>query len=111
MARRQGDFAGAQPSIVEAFIQFRREISVVAARGHDGRIECFDVTENEHRDHILKISRVPAEVTETLAAETRRIAGRIAEAFAYVGVLAVEIAGMSGWRTRPKAESAAEMAG
>jgi 5-(carboxyamino)imidazole ribonucleotide synthase len=82
---------GAQPAILEAFIPFRREISVIAARGHHGRIECFDVAENEHRNHILKISRVPADVTETVAAEARRIAGRIAEAFAYVGVLAVEM--------------------
>jgi 5-(carboxyamino)imidazole ribonucleotide synthase len=82
---------GGQPSIVEAFIGFEREISVVAARSHDGRIACFDVTENEHRDHILKISRAPAQVTAAVAAEARRIAERIAEAFGYVGVLAVEM--------------------
>jgi 5-(carboxyamino)imidazole ribonucleotide synthase len=82
---------GGQPSIVEAFIGFEREISVVAARSHDGRIACFDVTENEHRNHILKVSRVPAEVTPAVAAEARRIAERIAEAFSYVGVLAVEM--------------------
>jgi 5-(carboxyamino)imidazole ribonucleotide synthase len=82
---------GGQPSIVEAFIDFEREISVVAARSHDGRITCFDVTENEHRNHILKVSRAPAEVTPAVAAEARRIAERIAEAFAYVGVLAVEM--------------------
>jgi 5-(carboxyamino)imidazole ribonucleotide synthase len=64
---------------------------VIAARGHDGRIECFDVAENEHRNHILKVSRIPADVTETVGTEARRIAGRIAEAFAYVGVLAVEM--------------------
>jgi 5-(carboxyamino)imidazole ribonucleotide synthase len=82
---------GGQPSIVEAFIGFEREISVVAARSHDGRIACFDVTENEHRDHILKVSRAPAQVTPAVANEARRIAERIAEAFAYVGVLAVEM--------------------
>jgi 5-(carboxyamino)imidazole ribonucleotide synthase len=82
---------GGQPSIVEAFIGFEREISVVAARSHDGRIACFDVTENEHRDHILKISRAPAEVSPAVADEARRIAERIAEAFGYVGVLAVEM--------------------
>jgi len=82
---------GGQPSIVEAYVAFEREISMVAARGHDGRIECFDVAENQHSDHILKISRVPAEVTPAVAAEARRIAGRIAEAFGYVGVLAVEM--------------------
>ncbi len=82
---------GGQPSIVEAFITFEREISVVAARSHDGRIACFEVTENEHHNHILKISRAPAQVTPAVAAEARRIAERIAEAFAYVGVLAVEM--------------------
>ena len=82
---------GAQPAIVEAFIRFTQEISVVAARGHDGRIECFDVAENEHENHILKVSRAPAAVTQAVAAEARRIAARIAEAFDYVGVLAVEM--------------------
>jgi 5-(carboxyamino)imidazole ribonucleotide synthase len=82
---------GMQPSIVEAFVAFEREISVVAARGQDGRIESFDVTENEHRDHILKVSRVPATVTSEVNAEAHRIAARIAEAFGYVGVLAVEM--------------------
>jgi 5-(carboxyamino)imidazole ribonucleotide synthase len=83
--------AGGQPSIVEAFVPFEREISVVAARGRDGKIQCFDVAENEHRNHILKVSRIPADVTPAAAGEARRIAGRIAEAFGYVGVLAVEM--------------------
>jgi 5-(carboxyamino)imidazole ribonucleotide synthase len=79
------------PCILEGFIKFEREVSVVAARTHDGRVECFEVTENEHRDHILKVSRVPARVSATVAAETRRIATRIARAFGYVGVLGVEM--------------------
>jgi 5-(carboxyamino)imidazole ribonucleotide synthase len=82
---------GMQPSIVEAFVPFEREVSVVVARGHDGHTESFDVTENEHRDHILKISRVPATVTPAVATEAHRIAARIADAFDYVGVLAVEM--------------------
>jgi 5-(carboxyamino)imidazole ribonucleotide synthase len=82
---------GRQPAIVEAWVPFEREISVVAARDRDGRIECFDVAENEHSNHILKVSRVPADVTPAVADEARRIAGRIAEAFDYVGVLAVEM--------------------
>jgi 5-(carboxyamino)imidazole ribonucleotide synthase len=77
--------------ILEGFVKFEREVSVIAARGHDGTVVCFDVTENEHRDHILKVSRVPAKVTPALAAEARRIATRIAKAFDYVGVLAVEM--------------------
>jgi 5-(carboxyamino)imidazole ribonucleotide synthase len=82
---------GRQPIIVEAFVPFEREISVVAARDCNGGIACFDVTENEHANHILKVSRVPADVTPAVAGEARRIAGAIAEAFGYVGVLAVEM--------------------
>jgi 5-(carboxyamino)imidazole ribonucleotide synthase len=82
---------GGQPAIVEAFVPFAREISVVAARGHDGRIACFDVAENQHRDGILKVSRVPAAVTPAVADTARAIAERIAGAFGYVGVLAVEM--------------------
>jgi 5-(carboxyamino)imidazole ribonucleotide synthase len=82
---------GGQPCILEAFVPFEREVSVIAARGRDGRVECFDVTENEHRDHILKVSRVPAALSDVTAQEARRIAGAIAQAFDYVGVLAVEM--------------------
>jgi len=82
---------GGQPCILEAFVPFEREVSVVAARGQDGAVECFDVTENEHREHILKTSRVPAAVSSSTAQEARRIAEAIAEKFAYVGVLAVEM--------------------
>ena len=82
---------GGQPCILEAFVPFAREVSVVAARGHDGAVECFDVTENVHRDRILKISRVPAAVSEATAFEARRIAETIAHKVGYVGVLAVEM--------------------
>jgi 5-(carboxyamino)imidazole ribonucleotide synthase len=87
---------GGQPCILEAFVPFAREVSVVAARGHDGSIECFDVTENEHRDHILKVSRVPAAVPEATAREAQRIAETIAQKFGYVGVLAVELFVLDG---------------
>ena len=78
-------------AILEAFIPFEREISVIAARSRDGGVECFDVTENEHRDHILKFSRAPADIPEALAAQARGIAETIASALDYVGVLAVEM--------------------
>ncbi len=80
-----------EPCILEGFIAFEREVSVVAARTRDGKVECFEVTENEHRDHILKTSCVPAKVTPALATQARQIATRIAKAFDYVGVLAVEM--------------------
>jgi 5-(carboxyamino)imidazole ribonucleotide synthase len=82
---------GGQPCILESFVPFEREVSVVAARGNDGAVECFDVTENEHRDHILKVSKVPATLSATAARDARRIAELIAQSFAYVGVLAVEM--------------------
>jgi 5-(carboxyamino)imidazole ribonucleotide synthase len=82
---------GGEPSILEAFVPFAREVSVVAARATDGTVECFDVTENEHRNHILKVSRVPAAVSDETARQARRIAETIADRFGYVGVLAVEM--------------------
>jgi len=78
-------------AILEAFVPFQREISVIVARSADGQVECFDVTENEHRDHILKVSRVPASISDELAEEARNIAAQIATALDYVGVLAVEM--------------------
>jgi 5-(carboxyamino)imidazole ribonucleotide synthase len=82
---------GTKSAILEAFIPFEREISVIAARSADGEVECFDVTENEHSDHILKTSRAPAAISDALASQARDIAGKIANALDYVGVLAVEL--------------------
>jgi 5-(carboxyamino)imidazole ribonucleotide synthase len=82
---------GGQPAILESFIAFEREVSVVAARSRTGEVACFDLTENEHRDHILKVSRVPANVPANVAEDARRIGETIAGAFDYVGVLAVEM--------------------
>jgi 5-(carboxyamino)imidazole ribonucleotide synthase len=83
-------------AILEAFIPFEREISVIAARSAGGQVECFDVTENEHADHILKTSRAPAAISDALAARARGIAEKIATALNYVGVLAVELFVVAG---------------
>jgi 5-(carboxyamino)imidazole ribonucleotide synthase len=82
---------GTKSAILESFVPFEREISVIAARSADGQVECFDVTENEHRDHILKVSRAPAAIPDSLAAQAREVATKIADALDYVGVLAVEM--------------------
>jgi len=79
------------PCILEGFAAFEREISVIAARGKDGRVVCFDVTENIHRDHILQQSMVPARIAPALAARARKVARTIANELNYVGVLAVEM--------------------
>jgi 5-(carboxyamino)imidazole ribonucleotide synthase len=85
------DELGTRAAILEAFVPFEREISVIAARSADGIVECFDVTENEHRDHILKISRAPAAIPDALADVAYSVATRIAHALDYIGVLAVEM--------------------
>ena len=82
---------GTRSAILEAFIPFVCEVSVIAARSAYGHVECFDVTENEHQDHILKISRAPANISDALAGRARAIAEKIANALNYVGVLAVEM--------------------
>jgi 5-(carboxyamino)imidazole ribonucleotide synthase len=85
------EFGGA-PLILEGFVPFDREVSVVGARARDGSFAAFDLCENEHRDHILALTRVPA---PGVAPETARaaldIAKSIADALDYVGVLAVEM--------------------
>ena len=82
---------GTNSAILEKFIPFSCEVSVVAARAADGHVECFDVTENEHRNHILKTSRVPAAIPPAIAGQAIQVATKIADAFDYVGVLAVEM--------------------
>jgi 5-(carboxyamino)imidazole ribonucleotide synthase len=79
------------PCILEGFVKFQREVSVIVARAETGSVECFEVTENVHRDHILHTSTVPAKVTPALAAEARRVATKIVNAFGYVGVMGVEM--------------------
>jgi 5-(carboxyamino)imidazole ribonucleotide synthase len=82
---------GEAPCILEGFVPFTREVSIVAARSAEGEVVSFDITENEHSDHILKVSRVPARVSASVEKEGRRIAQKIAEALNYVGTLAVEL--------------------
>ena len=79
------------PAILEGWVPFSREISVLTARGVDGTIVSFDVPENEHRHHILKFSRVPARLAPATEAEARRIGESVAAALDHVGVLAVEL--------------------
>ena len=79
-----------QPAILEKFVPFRSEVSVVAVRDIDGSFAAYDVSENDHRDHILYTSTVPARIEPTAAAAAIRTTKAIAEALDYVGVIAVE---------------------
>lgn len=82
---------GGAPTILEGFVAFEREISVIAARGLDGAFAAFDVCENEHERHILARTRAPAAIDAATVDEAVTIARRIMESLAYVGVLAVEM--------------------
>ncbi len=90
LAQSLAALAGA-PAVLEAFVPFTREVSVVAGRGLDGSVVAFDMCENSHKDHILDVTRVPARIDPALAALGLEMAGRIASALDYVGVLAVEM--------------------
>jgi 5-(carboxyamino)imidazole ribonucleotide synthase len=79
-----------QEAILEAFIDFDREVSVVAARGLDGVFTHYGVIENAHRHHILDVSIAPATVSAKIAQEAVEIARSILEALDVVGVLCVE---------------------
>ncbi|HEX9867100.1 MAG TPA: 5-(carboxyamino)imidazole ribonucleotide synthase, partial [Candidatus Tectomicrobia bacterium] len=79
-----------QEAILEAFVDFEREVSVVAARGLDGTLAHYGVIENSHRHHILDVSIAPAAVSPKIAEEAGTMAGAILEALDVVGVLCVE---------------------
>ena len=75
------------PCILEAFVPFVREVSIVAARGIDGQIAAYPLTENVHRNHILHTSTAPAQQDDGSAAQ---MAAQILEQLNYVGVMGVE---------------------
>jgi 5-(carboxyamino)imidazole ribonucleotide synthase len=81
---------GRSPAVMEAFVHFEREVSVLLARAPDGDVRFFPVAENEHRDHVLRTTRVPARLDATLATAACELAAAIAESLGHVGVLAVE---------------------
>jgi 5-(carboxyamino)imidazole ribonucleotide synthase len=79
------------PAILEAFVDFAFEASVVGARASDGAFAAFDPPENIHEHHILRRSIVPGRLTHAQGDEAKAIARRIADALDYVGVFAVEL--------------------
>lgn len=81
----------AAEGIVEAWVQYEREISVIVARGPDGRMLAYPAVENRHKHHILDETIAPAPVGPEVAAEAGRLARLIAEKLDVVGLLAVEM--------------------
>jgi 5-(carboxyamino)imidazole ribonucleotide synthase len=86
-----GAQAGTVGLILEGFVAFQRELSVVAARGRDGELRAWPLTENWHESGILSASLAPARVDEALQAQALATARKVAEALDYVGVFALEL--------------------
>jgi len=82
---------GGAPAILEGFVSFDREISVIVARSASGDVAAFPVAENIHSNHILAQTTVPAEIKDAVEAKAKVIATRLANALEYVGVMAVEM--------------------
>ncbi len=84
------DMSGA-PAILEGFVEFSHEVSIIAARGLDGQVACFDPGENVHRDGILHTTTVPARLRPAQRTDAVLLAANILNALDYVGVMGVEL--------------------
>lgn len=84
-----GNFGG-QRAVLEKWIPFEAELSVVCARGLNGEVVAFPASENIHKNHILDLSIVPARFDPSILQEAERIAGDIARALDVVGLIGVE---------------------
>lgn len=83
-------YAGA-PAVLEQWVEFEREISVIIARSVTGQMVSYPVCENQHAHHILDLTLVPARIDHDVAGRARQLAGRVAEELGLIGVLAVEM--------------------
>lgn len=86
-----GPQAGSVGLILEGFVAFQRELSVIAVRGRDGELQAWPLTENWHDHGILSASLAPASADPALEAQALDAARRVAEALDYVGVFALEL--------------------
>ena len=84
------EVAGA-PSVLEGFVNFSHEVSVIAARGTTGEVACFDPGENVHEGGILRTTTVPARLPGSMRMDAVLMASQILNALDYVGVLGVEL--------------------
>ncbi|MBY6153977.1 5-(carboxyamino)imidazole ribonucleotide synthase [Vannielia litorea] len=78
-------------AVLEGFVNFSLEVSVIAARGLTGEVVCFDLGENVHKSGILATTTVPAKIPPRLSTDAALMAGKILNALDYVGVMGVEL--------------------
>lgn len=79
------------PAILEGFVNFTHEVSVIAARSIDGQVSCYDPGENIHREGILHTTTVPARLGPSRQMDAVLMAGKILNALDYIGVMGVEL--------------------
>jgi 5-(carboxyamino)imidazole ribonucleotide synthase len=89
-AARVWEEFGMERAVLEKWIPFELELSVMVARGARGEVVTYDPAENRHRHHMLDVSIVPARISAEVAEAARGIAVRVAEALDYRGILGVE---------------------
>jgi 5-(carboxyamino)imidazole ribonucleotide synthase len=82
---------GATPSVLEARADFRRELSIIAARGRDGEVAFYPLSENIHEGGVLRTTLAPAEVSPGVQGEAERIARSVLGRLDYVGVMGIEL--------------------
>lgn len=82
---------GGTDAVLEGFVNFSHEVSVIAARGLDGSVACYDPGENVHRDGILHSTTLPARLSPAQRTDAVLLAARILNALDYVGVMGVEL--------------------
>ncbi|WP_027339642.1 5-(carboxyamino)imidazole ribonucleotide synthase [Halonatronum saccharophilum] len=82
---------GKVPLMAEAFVPFKKEISVIVVRGLDGEIEVYPVGENLHKDNILIETKVPAQISAQVEKRAMELAHRVIDIFAGVGIFCIEM--------------------
>ena len=79
------------PLIAEGFINFSREVSIIAARAQDGQVRCYDLVENHHHHGILAKTQAPAVGTSNLFEQAKQAITKVMNHLDYVGVMALEL--------------------
>jgi len=90
-ATKAWDDLGKTPCVLEGFVDFSHEVSVIGARSQSGEVVCYDPGENVHRDGILHTTTLPAKLTTAQRMDAVILTGKILNALDYVGVIGVEL--------------------
>jgi 5-(carboxyamino)imidazole ribonucleotide synthase len=88
---------GSAPLILERFVPFQRELSILSVRGRGGEVKFYPLVENHHRGGILRLSRAPAPgLTQELQVRAEKLAEAVLKHLDFVGVLAIELFELNG---------------